>query len=379
MKYFVLVWAGLWRKPVRTVLTMLSIATAFLLFGSLRGVSSGFNAVIDGLSANRLRVQSRAGFAATLPLAHFSEIQSVPGAAYPGYVTVFSAFYGDSSNSVVAAAIGGEVLESKPAEFKLPKEQKAAFDQTRMGAIIGEKLAEKYGWKIGDSVSLTSTRYVNADGTSTWPFEIVGIYHVEGQRETAQEFYFHYDYLDEGRSLGKGTVSLFIVKAENPAALAAAIDGRFANSPDPTSTQSDREWVRARMKQAGDMNMMVNAIVGASLFTLLFLTGNTMMQSVRERTPEVAVLKTVGFSNNKVAALVATEAAVLCLFGSLLGLGGAWALFGPLSKWMRVPLTMQPNVIVAGILVALATGLVSTLVPCWRAKRLSVVDALAGR
>ena len=379
MKYLVLLWAGLWRKPVRTMLTILSVATAFLLFGALRGVTSGFDAIIQGLSADRLRVQSRAGLNSRLPLSHFSQIEHLPGVTHPGYVTIFTSYFKEFKNPVVAAALGGEVLESKPPEFKLPKEQAAAWAKTPAGALVGAKLAEHYGWKVGDRVSLSSVSVVRQDGSSSWPFEIVGIYDVEGQHETAQEFYFHYDYLDQERTLGKGTVSLFILKAAEPAKTAAAIDRLFANSADPTTTQSDREWVRARMKQAGDINFMVNAIVGASLFTLLFLTGNTMVQSVRERTPEVAVLKTIGFSDNKVTALVAAEASALCVFGALVGLSAAMALFRPMSKAMKVPITMPLSVTVLGLAIAVATGIVSAALPCWRVRRLSVIDALAGR
>jgi putative ABC transport system permease protein len=379
MKYFLLVWAGLWRKPVRTILTILSVAVAFLLFGALRGVTSGMDALISGLSANRLRVQSRAGFFQPLPLALFPQIQSIPGVTHPGYVTLFSSYYRERANSVVALAMGGEVLESKPPEFKLAKAQRAAFDNGPTAALVGARLAQKYGWKIGDRVSLNATSWTKKDGSATWTFDIAGIYDVEGQPETAQELYFHYDYLDQERTTSKGTVNLFVLNAADPAGLAATIDRRFANSADPTSTQSDREWVRGRMKQAGDLNFMVNAIVGAALFTLLFLTGNTMMQSVRERTPEVAVLKTVGFSDGKVAALVMAEGALLCLVGALLGLTAARLLFIPMSAAMQTPIKMPPAMISLALSMALGTGIVSALIPCWRARQLSVVDALAGR
>jgi putative ABC transport system permease protein len=379
VKYIALIFAGLWRKPVRTVLTVFSVALAFLLFGVLRGVTSGLDHVIDGLSANRMRVQSRAGFSQPLPMSYFAQIQKIDGVEHLGYVTVFNSYYRDPKNAITAVAQGGEVLESKPPEFKLPADEASTFYKTRTGAVVGAKLASQYGWKIGDSVSLTSPDWAKRDGSSVWTFDIVGIWDVEGQHETSQEFYFHYDYLDQERAVGKGTVSLYIFNTAHPAELAVAIDQNFANSANPTLTQSDREWVRSRMKQAGDLNLLVNAIVGASLFTLLFLTGNTMMQSVRERSGELAVLKTIGFSDEKVLALVLSEAFAICLGGALLGLAAAFALFVPFSSMMQAPITMPFKVVLAGMLAAAGTAVISSLVPCLRAKDISIVDALAGR
>jgi putative ABC transport system permease protein len=379
MKNFMLVWAGLWRKPVRTILTTASVAVAFFLFGSLRGITQGLDAVVNGLNSHRLRVQSRASFRDPLPLSYFSQIERIEGVSNLGYVTLLDAYYRDPKNSITAVGQGGKVLESKPPEFKLSKEQATTFFRTPTGAIVGSTLAARYGWKIGDRVPLQSTTWIKEDGTSVWAFDIVGIWTVEGQPETAQEFYFHYDYLDQARTTNKSTVSLYFLTAADPSKVAAAIDQTFANSPNPTLTQSDRDWVRSQMKQAGDINLMVNAIVGASLFTLLFLTGNTMMQSVRERTPELAVLKTLGFSDIKVLSLVIAEATLLCLFGAVLGLLAADAVFRPLSAAMQAPLMMPLTVIAAGVIVAAGTAIGSAVLPCWRAARLSIVDALAGR
>jgi putative ABC transport system permease protein len=372
-----LIWAGVWRKPIRTVLTVLSVAIAFLLFGALRGVTGGLDSVVNLMSANRLRVQSRAGFRDPLPLSFGSEIVRVPGVSNVGFVTVFDSYFQDPKNSVAAVAVGGELLNSLPPEFKIAEEVKIALSRTRTGAVVGRKLAEKYGWKIGDRIPLHSNIWVTHDGGTTWSFDIVGFYDVEGRHDLAQEFYFNYDYLDQERTVANGTVSMYLLQARNPAQTAAAIDQLFANSANPTVTRSDRDWVRAQLKQVGDINFMVNAIVGASLFTLLFLTANTMMRSVRERTPEIATLKALGFSDTHILGLIIAEALAVCLWGAVLGLAGARLVFLPVAA--LIPVTLPVSVVLAGLLIAACVAVTSALIPSWQAKRLSVVDALAGR
>lgn len=379
MKYRMLVWAGVWRKPVRAVLTVLSVAVAFLLFGALQGVTVGIDAALTRMSPNRMRVQSLASFREPLPLSALPQIERVSGVSDLGYVTLLGAYYREPKESVSAVAFGGAMFASKPPEFKLPKDQEATLSRTRTGAVVGAKLAEKYGWKIGDKVPLTSTLWTKRDGTAVWVFDIVGMYDVEGNHNIAQDFYFNYDYLDQDRTVAKGTVSMYVFRAADPPAVASALDRQFANSSNPTLTQSERDWIRSQVRQAGDLGLIVNAIVGAALFTLLFLTWNTMARSVRERTPELAVLKAVGFSDTGVVALIVAEAIVLCGGGALLGLAGARALFGPLSSALQAPIPMPFRVIAIGAAMALATALASSAVPSWWAKRLSVVDALAGR
>jgi putative ABC transport system permease protein len=266
----------------------------------------------------------------------------------------------------------------------LADEQLEAMKRTRTGAIIGPKLAANYGWKIGDRVTLKSRVWTRKDGSNDWPFDIVGIYGIpHGAFPADENFWINYDYFDEARALGKSTVTFYIVKvndAGRTTEISAAIDRLFANSTDETLTQTAAAAIHAEIARVGNINFIVGAIVSAVLFALLFVTGNTMMQSLRERIPELAVLKTYGFGNGAIAGLVVAESALLCVTAALLGLGIAAAVFPAAFDSMGVaPLPLEGSTVVSGVGFALLLALASALAPLWRAQTLNLVDALAGR
>ena len=238
----------------------------------------------------------------------------------------------------------------------------------------------QFGWKIGDRLPLR-TSVMKQDGSTDWEFEIVGTYDVPSA-PTEANIMVNFAYYDEARRLERGTVWAFVVGASDPARSAqvcAAIDALFVNSAYETVTQDEKAYVQGQLRQLGDVSLMANAIVAAVLFTLLFLTGNTMMQSVRERTPELAILKTVGFSDRSVTLLVLCESLLLCVLAALLGLAAAAAVF-PVAAALGIGGAALPlKVVVIGVLLAVILALVSGLPPAWRAQRLVIVDALAGR
>jgi putative ABC transport system permease protein len=380
MKFLPLIWSGLWRKRTRTIFTLLSIMTAFLLFGMLQGVIAAFNRSLEAAAVDRLTVVSKVSFTEPLPYSYLSQIESIPGVASVSYLSWFGTYYQDRKNFVFSFPLDPERYFPMYPELKLPAQQLKALERTRTGAVIGRLLADKYGWKIGDRVPLHSVIWTKAGGSSDWEFDIVGIYDAATAQQ-AQSFFFNHDYFDEARSFGKGTVGWYIVKVREPnlaPQVAQAIDRRFANSPDETKTQTEKEFSQSFIKQQGDINFIVRAILGAVFFTLLFLTGNTMMQSVRERIPELAVLKTLGFSDGRVLGLVLAESLLLCLVAAALGLALASAVFPAMQAFIgetRLP----PEVLVLGAIVAALLALVTGLPPALRAKRLNIVDALAGR
>ena len=381
MKYFPLIWAGLWRKRTRTVLTLLSIVVAFLLFGILQGVNAAFSKGVAGANIDRLYVQSRISFTESLPFADLPQIEAVPGVAVVAYASWFGTYFQDPKNFVFSFPVDAERYFAAYGEYKLPPEQFDALIHTRTGAVIGRQLAEKYGWKIGDKVPLHSQIWVQKGGSSDWTFDIVGIFDVPEDPASAAQFLFNHSYFDEARSFGKGTVGWYIVKLSDPARaveVQGAIDHLFANSPNETKTVTEKENAQSFLKQIGDINFIVDGIVGAVLFTLLFLTGNMMMQSVRERIPDFAVLKTLGFSNGGVLALVLGESLLLCLFAAAIGLAGAAAIF-PLTKNVVGVVSLPLIVIFIGLGIAVLLALLSGLPPALRAGRLNIVDALAGR
>ncbi len=381
MKYFPLIWAGLWRKRLRTILTMASIVVAFLLFGLLQGVNAAFTQGVAGANVDRLYVQSRVSFTEPLPFADLTEIEAVPGVQAVAYASWFGTYYQDPKNFVFSFPVDAQRYFALYPEFKMPPEQMDALVHTRTGAVIGREMARKYGWKVGDKVPLHSQIWTQKGGSSDWTFDIVGIFDSPDDPARANQFLFNHSYFDEGRQFSKGQVGWFIVKIADPsraAEISGAIDKLFANSPYETKTVTEKENAQSFLKQIADINLIVDAIVGAVLFTLLFLTGNMMMQSVRERIPELAVLKTLGFSDMGVLALVLGEAILLCLTSAAVGLAVAAALFPEMRDTIGV-VSLPMIVVVMGLGIAVLLALLTGLPPAWRAKRLNIVDALAGR
>jgi putative ABC transport system permease protein len=384
VKFLPLVWAGLWRKRVRTILTMLSVAIAFGLYATLDGVTAAFDdALIAMTDAVRLRTASSVNVRAGLPLSYRARIESVPGVRDVGMLTFVGGYYRDSTEFIEVAAIDVERIASG-GSFDVDPAHIEAMHRVRTGAIIGPDLVRRYGWQIGDRVTVRSPVWSQADGSLDWTFDIVGIYAIpDGAFPADGNFWINYAYFDEARAFAKGTVTFYtlrVVDADRAAAIGAAIDALFANSPDETLTQSEKDFFRAQIDRVGNIAFIVNSIIGAVLFALLFVTGNTMMQSLRERVPELAVLKTYGYSNATINALVFAESALLCVTAAAVGLAVAAAMFPTMFEAMGVaPIPIEKSTLVGGVMLAVALAAVSSWLPTWRVQRLNVVDALAGR
>jgi len=381
MKFFPLVWTSLWRKKARTIFTLLSIVIAFLLFGLLQGVNAWLNAFGTGSNANRLYVVSRVSQVQPLPGAYLHQIEGVPGIRKATYIAGISGFYQEKSNNLLALATDAKTFFALYPEWQVAPGQLATMSRTRAGAIVAAPLMRAFGWKVGDRLPLR-TSVMKQDGSSDWDFEIVGTYDVPTSPAEANRILVNYAYFDEARRLERGTAWAFVVAVDDPARSAqicAAVDALFVNSAYETVTQDEKAYVQGQLRELGDVSLMANAIVAAVLFTLLFLTGNTMMQSVRERTPELAILKTVGFSDRSVTVLVLIEAILLCVLAASLGLAAAAAVF-PVTAALGIAGASLPlKVVAAGLAMAVVLALASGLPPAWRAQRLVIVDALAGR
>jgi putative ABC transport system permease protein len=381
MKFFPLVWTSLWRKKARTVFTLLSVMIAFLLFGLLQGVNAWLNAFGTGSDANRLYVVSRVSELQPLPSANLHKIEQVPGIRGATLIAALTGFYQEKSNNLVALATDVNAFFALNPEWQIAPQQLQEMNRKRSGAIVAAPIMRAFGWKVGDRLPLR-TSVMKRDGSADWDFEIVGVYDVPTMPAEANRILVNYAYFDEARMLDRGTAWAFVVGVDDPrrsGSICAAVDALFANSAHETLTQDEKAFIQGELRQLGDVGLMANAIVAAVLFTLLFLTGNTMMQSVRERTPELAILKTVGFSDRTVTALVLVESITLCVLAAALGLAGAAAVF-PVAAAVGLGGSALPlQVVAAGLGVALILALASGLPPAWRAQRLKIVDALAGR
>lgn len=381
MKYLPLIWSGIWRRPGRTALILMQIALGFALFGVLQGMTTGVVHAAAKLRADVLFVAPAAYGGTPLPRSYVERIQSISGVQMVTYADGLAGTYQRPDQQVYALGIDpiGVWTTLVPDIFQVLPQDLAALRKTRTGALISRDIGRKYGWKIGDRVPFNST-VARADGSTTWYFDIVGTF-TDHETTEASFIVTNYTYLDEARVDNKGTVRNFYVLVSDPrkaAVVSDRIDHSFANSPSETQTSSLKEGGQQVLRQIGDLDFAIRAIVSAVLAALLFSTCTMMMQTIRERTPELAVLKTVGFTDRSVFLMVVTEATVVCIAAALIGLGLAWGVFPYVGKFVP-DLTMPLSVVGAGLLGAIGVALISVAMPASMAARLRVVDALAGR
>lgn len=383
MKYLPLIWGALMRRKTRTGFTLLSLAAAFLLIGLLQAVNSVLAGGADFLGANRLITQSRTSFTNPLPMRLLAQIEAVPGVERVGHSQFFGGIYQDARNFFPQFAVDPQRLFDTYPEWTLPDEQRRAFISTRDGAIAGRQLADRFGWEVGDIIPLNSFIFTRRDGSRTWEWRLVGIFDGRDQewQDRAGIMYLNYGQFDEGRAQGRGLAGVFVVRVRDPLQseeVAATIDARFENTPDETKTQTEQEFQLGFLRQLGDIGFIVNAISGAVFFTILILTGYTMSQAVRERIPELAVLKCLGFTDRSVLGLVLAEALALCALGAGIGMAlSSVALQLLPAEYAAVRMGGDVWLFVAASVVVLA-GVVG-FPPALRAMRLKIVDALAGR
>jgi putative ABC transport system permease protein len=385
MKYLHLISASLFRKKTRTILTLVSILVAFILFGLLQALIIAFNRGVELAGADRLVTQGKYSLTEVLPISYYAQIRDMPGVALVTHAQWFGGVYQEPRNFFPQFAIDPATYLDMYPEFLIAPEQREAFLRTRTGAVAGKSLAERFGWKVGDRIPIQGTLWPKPDGTS-WEFELVGTFVGKDETAKSQEgsLLFHWDYFDEARAFARGTTGIYITRVSDPAqaaAVASEVDRRFANSQNETKTGSEKAFNQNFIKQIGDIGFIVQAILGAVFFTILLVTGNTMAQSVRERIPEIGLLKTLGFSDGKALGLVLAEAMLLCLLGGLLGL----ALVSLIVPGIAAALSQfLPGMAVdggtwsIGLAIAVGLGLLTGLLPAWKARRLRIVDALSG-
>ncbi len=379
MKFLPLFWSGIWRKPGRTALIFLQVSVAFALFGMLQGLKTGVDHAAAAARADLLIVHSRLSFLAQpLPAAALEQIKSVPGVKLAVPVDIFGATYQKPTRRLGVVAIS--LVKDWPSAFTftIAPEYLAAFEKLRTATLVREELAEKYGWKIGDRIPLMSNT-AQMDGSTDWAFDVVGTFRDSDVGSGRDNILINLAYLEEARFLGKGTVQHYNVAISDPkqaAAVADEIDRRFANSAQETKTESLLELAQAQAQSIGDMNFLIRAIVAAMLAALLFATSGMMMQSIRERRVELAVLKAVGFTDRAVFLLILAEALLLCAAAAAFGLALATLLL-PLAGMFVVGLSMPKIVVVIGLALAIGVALLSAAVPAALASRLKVATALA--
>jgi len=377
MKYRHLIFANLFRKKIRTTLTLGSFAVALFLFGLLATVRGAFNQGLEVAGANRLVVVNKVSIIQPLPISYKDKLERIPGVTLVTHANWFGGVYQDDRNFFPQFAIEDETYRQMFPEFIVPDDQWNTFVGDREGAIVGEDLVKRFHWKVGDRVPIKGTIF-----PGTWEFNIRGIYKGSRPQDDTTQFWFRYKYLEERENpYWKGLIGWYTVRIDNPdnaTRVAGAVDEMFANSPWETKTETEKAFAAGFVKQAGNIEFLLFSIGSVVFFTLLLVTGNTMAIAVRERMRELAVLKAVGFSDNFVLSLVLGESLLLAAIGGGLGLAlcKLFTLRGDPTGGMMPYFYLAPPVVILGLLAALAVGVVAGILPAWSAMRLRVADAL---
>lgn len=376
MRFLPLVLANLKRHKLRTILTILSVAVALFLFASLRTVVTTLSAGAEVSSASRMVVQNATSFIQPLPASYATRLAAVPHVTGVTWANWFGGKYGDGKKFFAQFAIEPESYLRMYPEIQVPDDQKQAFFRERSAVLVGEGLIKAFGWKVGDNVTLQGTIF-----PGDWTFTIRGIYHPTLKEYGDDSFMFHYDYLYE-RVPDRVSPGWFILKIDNADAspmVAKEIDDQFRNSPAPTKTGTEKQFAAGFAGMWGNVKLLMSTIGMAVVFAILLVTANAMMMNQRERISEVAVMKTVGFSDRRIFGLVIIEAAVISLTGAVLGLGLAAllpALTGFGDGGFLPGYRVTPGTALIGATVAILLTFASGIFPAVQAARLPVVQAL---
>jgi putative ABC transport system permease protein len=381
MKFFHIIWSNLKRKKARTLLTLLSILVAFVLFGFLSAVKHALTGGITIEGANRLVVRHKVSIIQLLPASYKEKMEKISGVTAAAHQTFFGGVYQDSKNFFMQCPVVPDEFMAMYPEFVLPPEQKAAWLATRTGAIVGRQTAQKFGWKIGDKVPIRSNIWAKNDGNRTWEFDIVGIFDGANKSADTTAFYFRYDYFDEARSMEKGQVGWYSIRVKDPnqtPEIAKKIDQEFENSSYETKTEAEGAFVQGWVRQIGNIALITFSIMGAVFFTILLVAGNTMGQAVRERTGELGVLKALGFTNTQVLTLVLVESCLMAVLGGILGLGFGWMMISrgdPTHGYLPLFFLTTRDLLI-GLGLTLVLGICTGIVPALQAMRLKIAVAL---
>ena len=381
MKFAGLVLSNFKRHKLRTTLTVLSIIAAFILFGYLAAIRKAFQMGASVAGADRLVTRHKVSIIQMLPISYKAQIEHIPGVAAVAHAVWFGGIYKDPKDSFFAQlpVVPEEYMAMYP-EFQLPKDEYDAWTKLRTGVVVGRTTANKFAWKIGDKIPIQATIWRPKSG-NTWTFDLVGIYDGKYKETDTTQFLFRYDYFDENRLFGQGTIGWYLIRIKDPqhaAGVAKAIDERFANSAYETKTETEKAFIKGFADQMGNIGKILTTILTAVFFTILLVAGNTMAQAVRERVSELGVMKAIGFTDTQVLWFVLAESCLIAIAGGALGLALAWFFisFGDPTHGALPIFFFPPRDLYIGIACVLLLGLAAGIVPSVQAMRLNTVDAL---
>lgn len=380
MKFLPLVWKNLFRRKVRTLFTVLSIVVAFVLFAYLAAIRVAFGSGVEVAGADRMLVIHKVSLVQPLPESYLGRIASIDGVEDVSHMSWFGGVYQDPRNFFAQFAVDPESYLRLYPEVVLSDAEREAWLRNRTGAIVGRTTADRFGWEVGDRIPLQGTIFRTRSGP-TWEFTIDGIYEAGVEGYDTSTFLFHHEYMMEANDLGQRFIGQFVIRVDDPARsadVAAAIDARFANSPAETRTSTEQAFLQGFADQIGNIGAIVTAVLGAVFFTILLITANTMAQSIRERTGELGVLKTLGFTDRGVLGLVLAESLAIAAAGGAAGLGLGYLLIDlgdPTGGFLPAFVVPRGDLAAGGVL-AVLLGLAAGALPAVQATRLRIVDAL---
>ena len=380
MKFAHLIWGNLMRKKLRTSLTLLTILVACVLFGMLCAIKQALIGSVALAGADRLIVRHKVSIIQLLPISYQARMARIPGVALVAHQTWFGGIYQDPKNFFMQNPVVPEEYMAMFPEFLLPPDQMKAWQQTRTGAIVGRNTAERFHWKIGDKIPITSPIWMR----KTWEFDLVGIFDGRDKGTDTTPMFFRYDYFDEVRQTqnwGQGLVGWYTIRVKDPAKaaeVAKLVDQEFENSSAETKTEPEGAFIQAWANQIGNIALIVASILAAVFFTILLVTGSTMSQAVRERIGELGVLKAIGFTNGQLLGLVLAESCLLTLLGGSIGLGVAWLIIsrGDPTGGLLPMFHLATSDLVVGAGLSVALGVLTGIFPALQAMRLRVAEAL---
>lgn len=383
MKDFSLILSGLGRKTFRTILLVFAVFIAFLIYAVLGSFQASLENAAGPSSQNRLIVSNRINFTQPLPIAYKNRIGQIEGVTTTSLQMWFGGYFQEPRNFLLAFAIEPDTYTQIYTELNIPEDQRQAFVNGRDSILVGRSVADQYGWQLGQQIPVSSNIWRRTDGGSTWPVVIRAIYEGDGNTPTSA-VYIHYDYLDEARSFANDTIGNVIVAtagADQNDRIVQEIDSLFQNSPAETKTTTEEEFNAAFINQQGNLSQIIIAVTGVAFLTILLIVGNAMSGAIRERTGEIAVMKTLGFPSKRIARIVVGETLTISLLGGLLGLGAASLLVsvvragGSSFSAFFSTLTLTPAIMGVGVILMILLGALTGAIPAWNAMRVNVISA----
>ena len=382
MKDVYLVLKNLTRKPLRLFLTVFATFIAFMIFGTLTSFQKAFDSGIDLAADDRLIVLNKINFTQPLPISYVNRVRATEDVVAVTHLNWFGGYFQDPRNQFGMFAVDPENFVIVYDELVLADADRDAWFANQQGLIAGKSIAERFGWNKGDRIPINSNIFTQFDGSSTWEFDVVAIYEGVDPQTDTNSVYFHYPYFNETQSFGGDFIGFMGVRTSDPdrnEAVIAAIDDMFANSPAETETVPEKVFNKAFIEQIGNLSLILTSVVLAAFFVILVIVGNSMILSIRERTAEIGVMKTLGFTSGRIFRMVLAESLLVALLGGVIGLGVAGFLVTAInSAPIQLPtLVLGTEVWSEALIFMIGLGLITGIVPAMNALRLNIITALS--